>query len=245
MTPVDIIDIAKPQTRVEAIAEGLIRYIAERGLRGGDRLPSERQLVEMIDATRLPLREALCVLKGMGILESKHGKGVFVKELDLANIFSMLSPLLRSQADIDLPQLFEARFHLEGTVAELAATNHDGNLERLSETVEGMRAAIENRPEYMRLDTAFHQELAALAGNQIYRIFMASLSDLLTALQLLYIDDIRIRRQAVEEHAEVLEAVRVRDGQRAKAAIQKHLTNATKRIQHDLRELEKPRHTPR
>ena len=123
MSTLEVIETGKRQTVVEGIAQGLIRYIASEGLRAGDRLPSERQLVEMIDATRLPLREALSVLKGLGIIEARHGKGVFVKQLDLAGIFSMLSPLLRSQADIDLPRLFEARFYLEGSVAELAAAN--------------------------------------------------------------------------------------------------------------------------
>ncbi|HPP53641.1 MAG TPA: GntR family transcriptional regulator, partial [Thermoguttaceae bacterium] len=69
----------KQTTLVERIAHGLIQYIAAKGLQPGDRLPSERELVQMVGTSRLPLREAISVLKGLGVLEVKHGKGIFVR----------------------------------------------------------------------------------------------------------------------------------------------------------------------
>lgn len=228
----ETVHIPRRKTIVEVIAEELIRYIASNGLKGGDRLPSERQFVDMLGATRLPLREALSVLKGLGIIEARHGKGVFVKQLDLAGIFGMLSPLLRSQADIDLRQLFEARFYLEGSVAELAAANcSEEDLQALEASVEGMRASVTNRPAYMRYDTTFHQELARSTGNPIFHVFMASITDLLAELQCLYQDDVGVRLEAAAEHAAILEAIRDRDGAQAKAAMKIHLRNATERIQ--------------
>ncbi len=74
MSLAQTLDTGKRQTVVEAIAQALIRYIASQGLQGGDRLPSERELVKMAGVSRLPLREAICVLKGLGILEARHGK---------------------------------------------------------------------------------------------------------------------------------------------------------------------------
>jgi DNA-binding GntR family transcriptional regulator len=60
---------------------------------------------------------------------------------------------------------------------------------------------------------------------------MASITDLLGELQLRYLDDVEVRRQAVLEHEEVLAAVRRQDGRRAKAAMEDHLRNATGRIE--------------
>lgn len=231
MAVAESLDVAKRQTTVESIADGLIRYIASNQLRGGDRLPSERELVQMAGASRLPLREALCVLKGLGLVEAKHGKGVFVKRLDLAAVFSMLSPLLKTQADIDVRHLFQARLHMEGSVAELAAANRSQeNLDVLAESLDGMHANVANRPTYIQSDMAFHQELARSTGNPIFHIFMASITDLLGELQLQYVDDIDVRHQAVEEHGEILLAVEQRDAARARAAMQKHLSNASQRI---------------
>lgn len=232
MSLAETIPTGQRHTVVEAIAQGLIEYIAAEGLKGGDRLPSERKLVGMVGASRLPLREALSVLKGLGIVEAKHGKGLFVKQLDPAAIFGMLSPLLRSQANIDVTHLFEARMHLEGSVAELAAANRTAeNLEALQLATQGMQSELSERRAYIQHDMAFHQELARSTANSIFHVFMASITDLLVELQFLYQDDVEVRRQAVLEHREILEAVRRGDGQWAKAAMQNHLRNATRRIE--------------
>ncbi len=224
------------QTVVEAIAQGLIEYIAAEGLKGGDRLPSERQLVEMVGASRLPLREALCVLKGLGIVEAQHGRGLFVKHLDLAAVFGMLSPLLRSQANIDLDHLFQARMLLEGSIAELAATNRTPeSLQALEDATRGMQDNLTDRRAYIEHDMAFHQELARSSGNSIFHVFMASITDLLVELQFLYEDDVEVRHLAVLEHGEILEAVRRQNGSKAKSEMQRHLQNATERIEKETR----------
>jgi GntR family transcriptional repressor for pyruvate dehydrogenase complex len=185
----------------------------------------------MVGTSRLPLREALCVLKGLGLIEAKHGKGVFVRELDLGNLFSALSPLLKTHAQIDVRHLFEARLHLEPAIAEQAAANHrDEDLWMLQQAVEGMRDGLAERTEFFRWDMTFHQELARSTGNPIFHVFMASITELLNELQLLYFNQIEIRRLAVDEHAEILQAIREGQGARAREAMQKHLQNATQRV---------------
>ena len=211
MATVETIDTGKRQTVVEGIAQGLIRYIAEKGLTAGDRLPPERELVRMVGASRLPLREALCVLKGLGIIESRHGKGVFVKPIDLGAVFGMLSPLLKTHAEIDIGHIFEARLHIEGAVAQLAAANRsDANLESLRNSLDGMTSRIDDRSGYSRHDMVFHQELARSTANPIFHVFMASITDLLSEVQFLYRDKTEFRRDAIAEHGRILEAGRRR-----------------------------------
>jgi len=77
---------------------------------------------------------------------------------------------------------------------------------------------------------AFHQELARSTDNPIFHVFMASITDLLAEVQFLYRDNVDIRRHALGEHAEILEAVRTGDGQRARAAMQTHLRHAMQRM---------------
>lgn len=46
----------------------------------GSKLPSERELSEYYNVSRIPVREALKALSDMGILEIKRGAGTFVKK---------------------------------------------------------------------------------------------------------------------------------------------------------------------
>jgi len=227
----DPITVPRRETLVEAVSQALIRYIAAQGLCGGDRLPSERELVQMTGASRLPLREALCVLKGLGVIEARHGKGIFVKELDMAALFSMLSPLLKTHAKIDVHQLFEVRLHLEASVAELAAANRrPENLDALEASVAAMRAAVRTRRTYIQHDMDFHQELARATGNPIFHVFMSSITDLLGELQYRYLDSVEFRQSAIVEHEEILAAVRNGDAAAAREGMRRHIYGAMQRI---------------
>ena len=226
------INIAKRETIAEASAHALIRYIVDNGLKAGDRLPSERELVEMTGISRLPLREGLSMLRGLGVVEAYQGKGVFVKAMDMAGIFRTLSPLLKTQADIDVQHIFEVRLHLEASIAELAAANRtDENLGALDAALNGMRENyVDDRRAYIDHDMTFHQELARATGNPLFHVLLSSITDLLAQVQSLYRDQAEFRERAIQEHAEILEAVRKRAPRQATSAMQQHMRNAGGRI---------------
>ncbi len=216
---------------VEAIAHALIHFIAENGLRAGDQLPSERNLVAMTGASRLPLREALALLRGLGIIESHQGKGAFVRQLDPASLFGMLSPLLKIQPGIDVRHLSEARLSLETSIAELAAEHRtDEHVRLLDNALAGMRSSVKDRAAFMQHDTNFHRELARAACNPVFVVFMASIIDLLVEMQTFYRDRVAFRNLAVREHEAILDAIRNHDGAAAKQAVEKHLRNAMQRL---------------
>lgn len=232
MAPRQKIEVGKRETMVEATARALIRYIASNRLKAGDQLPSERELVDMTGVSRLPLREALCILKGLGLVEARHGKGIFVRRLDMAGVFGMLSPLLKAQADINVNHIFEARLHLEAGIANLAAQHRtSANLQALQAALDGMRANFsDDKPAYVKHDMAFHQELANSARNPVFHVIMAAITDLLREVHLRYKDRMEYRKLAIREHEAILAAVRERDGERAEAAMQTHLQNAKERV---------------
>jgi len=231
MTTTDTIDIGKRETVVEAVAQALIRYIAENGLKSGDRLPSERELVDMVGVSRLPLREAICILKGLGIVETKHGKGMFIKPVDVSAVFGMLSPLLRTQADMSMRHIVEVRLHLEGTTAECAARQRtDDNLRVLREQLALMRENLGDVPTFVEHDMAFHQEIARATGNPIFHLFMSSITDLMGEMQLKYPDKVEYREESIRYHEHVLEAVEARAPERARSTMQEHVAEVGKRI---------------
>jgi len=227
----EILPISPRETVVDAIVRALVQYIADNRLQAGDRLPSERALVDMLGASRLPIREALSVLKGLGIIQARHGKGFFVRQLDPAAVFGMLSPLLKIQTTMSQRHLLEARLALETDIAALAAQHRsDENLQVLADELEGMRTSIGNRTEYVAHDKAFHRELARATGNPVFSVFMASITDLLAELHDRFRDDPAFRQDAIAEHETIIQAVQQADADTAREAMHRHLSNTVERL---------------
>lgn len=232
MASCEMLRVERPETVSEAAAQALIGYIGANQLRPGDKLPSERELVQMLGVSRLPLREALCILKGLGVVEARHGKGVFVRPLDMAAVFGMLSPLLRTHANIDRAGIFEVRYHLESSIAEIAAEHRtQENLAALHRELGAMRRyGIDDRRAYMEHDMEFHRELARSTANPIFHVFMASITDLLGEVHESYQDNASLRTEAVGEHELILAAVSAGNGEQASAAMRDHIRNAGGRL---------------
>lgn len=228
-----LIDEVKQATMVEMIARRLIRSIVEDGLVQGDKMPSEREMSEQLGVSRLPLREAICMLKGMGLLETRHGKGIFVRDLDLAAVYGMLSPLLKlDQVGVD--QIFSVRIPLETAMAEHAARNRTPeHLAVMKGTITGMKERLYDRFTYHEYDTAFHIAISDATGNPAFRVMMMSIAGLVAQLQHRYMDDVEYRAAALIEHERIFEAIRAQDAKDAREAALEHLENAPSRLAGD------------
>src|SRR5438105_351507 len=62
----------------ENIVAQLLAMLRERKLRSGDKLPPERELAALMNVSRPSLREALRTLSVMGVIELRHGSGIYV-----------------------------------------------------------------------------------------------------------------------------------------------------------------------
>ena len=69
-------------TSVEKARKKIEALILDGTLSVGDRLPSERQLCQRLNASRPVIREAIKELCGMGIINTEHGKGSFVSDFN-------------------------------------------------------------------------------------------------------------------------------------------------------------------
>jgi len=86
--------------------EKLLRaYVADQGLKPGDRLPSERALVEALKVSRVSLRQATVSLEVQGLLEVRHGGGIYVRSLNVDP--ERLKMMLTRRRG--LPEVLEAR----------------------------------------------------------------------------------------------------------------------------------------
>ena len=86
----------------------------------GSKLPSENDLSRTMGVSRVSIREGIQHLVSLGILETKHGEGTFVRELSGQIHFNALIPLLVLD-DIDILNVLEYRQIIERGTAALAA----------------------------------------------------------------------------------------------------------------------------
>ena len=111
------------QSARDLAIEYLLQEIKKGNLKAGDKLLNERKLSENLGISRVPLREAICTLSTLGILEAHQGDGTYVSDSYseiFSNIIKKYGIFDRSMVD----EVFEARSLFEADAARLAARNH-------------------------------------------------------------------------------------------------------------------------
>jgi len=205
------------------VLKHLARYIRDRGLREGDRLPTEMELVEKLGISRASVREALRSLEAVGIIERTRRRGSFLRGMDLAPIAELTAALVL-QSPEDLEELRIARLTLEQAAISLAvkqATDEDHA--RISEIIAAEQAQIDTDMLSNEADAAFHLSILAATHNR----FLFQLGSLIQA----YFDIPRGRSTAardsdlrtVREHREIHDAIRAGDADLAINLLGRHL----------------------
>ena len=127
----------------------------------GDKLPSEKELCQIFNVSRVPVREALCALELNGLVDSVQGGGVYVRK--------------QSGTDQELPQdvepqdIIRARMVLEPDIAREAALHlDDESRAALREICSRMRKEAEEGIITKETDRAFHLAVANASGSSLY-----------------------------------------------------------------------------
>ena len=142
----EIAPVIKREALPEQIVRQLVGLVKSGQLKPGDRLPAERTLAEELGVGRPTLREALRALQLLGILDIRHGGGVFVSELQPDTLLGPLH-LFLSLDRHNLGTILEARKVIEGALLAYVAKSIDdsaikelqGNLAKLERVVDESR----------------------------------------------------------------------------------------------------------
>jgi GntR family transcriptional regulator, transcriptional repressor for pyruvate dehydrogenase complex len=158
--------IAHSRTADEVIGQ-IEALILESVLRGGDRLPGERELARRMDVSRPILRDALKELEARGLLVSRHGGGTFVADI-VGQVFTQPIAELISRHRKATRDYLEYRREIEGTTASLAARRAtDADRENLARLITAMTSAYDRDDfeEEAALDVAMHDAIGECAHN--------------------------------------------------------------------------------
>lgn len=224
---------AAPSTRglPDRIILWITGEIRSGSLASGQRLPAERELARSLGVSRPMVREAIRALSILGLLEIRHGDGVYVTRLDPADLLAPMQLLLSVSAR-DLSDLFEVRKIVEAGTARLAAARIDAaTLERLGRIVAEAQAARDDMEVFNRLDSELHDAIADAAGNPLLRRLVHSLYLMADAGRELTAALPGGVGQCVDDHAVILAALARRDPEGAAAAMRQHLANVQKLVE--------------
>jgi GntR family transcriptional repressor for pyruvate dehydrogenase complex len=188
----------------------------------GSRLPSERDLADEHRVSRPTVREAMVALEIRGLVEARHGSGVFVAD-------QPRSEALAPELDIGAFELTEARRLIEGEACALAATTITGpELAELAGILDDM---VDENARDVRGDLAdrrFHVAIARATQNSALVTVVENLWDLRYKSPLCRAMLERARqvgvRPRIDDHREILMALNARDAGAARNAMRQHLS---------------------
>jgi GntR family transcriptional regulator, hexuronate regulon transcriptional repressor len=187
----------------------------------GARLPAERELALQYDVSRPTVREAIIALEAHGMVEVRVGSGAYV---------------VRLPGQEDLPgfgisafEITEARLIFEAEAAALAATEaSDEDIASLDQLIVEIARENQNPKGAERADRAFHIAIAAATRNAAIKDMVERLWDLRASSPEAALLHEKARtaniKPVVDEHSAIVDAIRARDPNAARAAMRAHLS---------------------
>ena len=192
------------------IVESIYAAVIDQRLAPGAKL-SEAALCEAFGVGRMRARRSLLVLASREVIELQPNRGAFVA-----------CPTPKQAREI-----FEARLSLEPPLANLAAQRAKAaDIKALEKHLKNEAVAHQagNRREAIRLSGQFHSSLANAADNAV---MLRMVKDLVTRSSLIIgmFGDRSAINCRDDEHAQIIAALRRRDGQLAQNLMTTHLNH--------------------
>ena len=232
-----------PVTAASSVADELTALILGQ-LAPGSSIPSEADLAERYDVSRLTVREAVKMLAGRGLLELARGRRAVVKEPDGSAFGDFLTSIIQYDPK-GLFDLVEVRMALEIQSVTLAARRASrAGLAAIESTLQTMReAAAEMKtgedPEgaerrYHQADVGFHEALALASGNRVLTYLFEAMASPLAESFFMTRRGHELRGHTpdhtIAAHQTILRFVREGNGKGAAEAMRTHLEDAERDI---------------
>ena len=221
----------------DQIAKQIKQAIFENHFSLGDKIPSERELAEMFGVSRSSVREALRSLERSGLLVIKKGVtgGGYIEKSDANPVVESLKDMLHL-GQVSLEEIAQARLVIEPTVCSLAAERATPkDIECLEEVNNWLRNAFKSGEPINENDPRIHTVIAEISGNQVFTIIVRALMEIHAySMRNIKLDE-KAKRNILQYHEEIIEAIRRKDKERACECMKRHILN----VQAALTNLEK------
>jgi GntR family transcriptional repressor for pyruvate dehydrogenase complex len=162
----------------EEVAKQIERLILKK-LKPGDKLPSERELAELLQVSRSSIRDAIRGLELIGLVEPRQGAGTIVREISAESLVNPFANALKRRQEL-VGELLDFRKMLEPPLAARAATRASSDeISEMEEILERQEGKLSRGEAAMAEDAEFHYSIALASGNSVVLKVLDILMDLL------------------------------------------------------------------
>ncbi len=216
-----------------ALVDSLISQIRSESYPPGEKLPSETELIARYGVSRTVVREALSKLQAMGLVETRHGVGTFVRGMQDAPFVVTSEQLVTLN---EVLAVLELRMGIEVEAAGLAALRRSArDLKQMQSAIAEFEDAIVQGRDAIEADYKFHRAIASATRNEHFLGLMNTLGSSLIPRSRAQNTDYRLPEVrdyltgVNGEHRLILEAIRSGDPEAARGAMRIHLSNGLER----------------
>jgi GntR family transcriptional repressor for pyruvate dehydrogenase complex len=222
----------------EVVAERLLAYITEQGLRPGDRLPTEKGLAEILGTGRSVTREAIKVLAAVGRVAVRKGAGIYVSVPSNPEADSQVGYFQPTDL-AHVAMLFDHRRLIEAESARLAATlARPAQVRAIRDAAEASVAAHQDHALFRQQDRLFHDAVSEASGNVFLQAAVTSLRDFKEQSdRLLFAGGLPGSLEvAAQQHVHIAEAIAAGDPDKAGTAMSQHIDTTQSQFEQRIRE---------
>ena len=223
--------IKKESVRVQVFRQ-LRDQVLRRTWAPGSKIPSENELARTMGVSRVSIREGIQHLVSLGILETRHGEGTFVREIGSEIHFNSLIPLMALD-ETDIFHVLEYRRIIEKGTAALAAERvTDQDLAEMEAVYDRMVRAQDDVAEFARADLEFHLVVAKATGNSVLikvnnvlrSVLSVSMENIVSTLGM---------HDGLHYHRLLIEAVKSRNAPEAERLMEEHVVRTIERLKRE------------
>ncbi len=196
----------------------------------GEKMPSENELCTSFGVSRVTVRAAIQQLEILGLVETRHGEGNFVRDFSTISAMDAFHPLIQINKNQDIITVLEYRKIIEKGAIGLAVpkiTKKD--IDFLEETYRTMVACTSEPEKHAHADHLFHYRIAQIAQNPIImRVY--KIINVILATAMVDIVDLLGCEIGLRYHRKLIDALKAGNKATCEALMDEHLEETIQAI---------------
>lgn len=202
-------------TLVDDVVEEIRRMILAGRMQPGEFLPTRRQLASQYGVGLSTVHEAIQALSAVGMLESRPGKGTWVREDALDGLIHPETVRTRL-GELDVAKVYEARSVIEVALTRMAAQRStQEDIGRIRDALDRMETYLDDTEAFVEADLDFHLAVAKASKNELLEQFYHLSRRLIGEAIHEMVNQPGVKQDSILHQRDILEAIE--QGDRAKA----------------------------